>query len=371
MSTLTVTATVTDAGGHTGSATATCTISDTFVRGETEPTAANTALGVLGLTTADLTVINGDLNITPVWMSANGNTLDRVWIKGFVTFTGTVPFYLTNSIVSGRSFPTAGSPPRTALIYARSTSTPISAVINVINCQIYAFQPDVDIVGLSGERIGVVERNDISYVSDLINNWGSRPQVYSNYMHDFTFWDTDDKHANDGSHPFWSHNDGAQANMCINGEWIGNSVHMLAAPGAGAYSVLAASFPGGAWGSAFMLTGSTGYIQGAKIWKNWLYGGQAPICMPYQSSGAFEDGGCSWDVSGNRVCSLPDPYSTNQRQLIRWGCGKGPLPASVHDNVFGTGPEIPVALRGQPLPAAVLVGPATAAGGQYIVKVNA
>jgi hypothetical protein len=368
---LSTTVTVTDTTGATGSRTATCTIGDSFVRGETEPTAANSGLGVNGIAPTALTVINGDLNITPAYMASNGNTLDRVWVKGFVTYTGTAPFTISNSIVSCRSFSTPGSPPRTAAIYARSTSTPASAVINVINSQIYAFQPDVNIVGFSGERIGVVERNDISYFSDLINHWGSRPQVYGNYLHDFTFWDNDDKHATDGSHPGWSHNDGDQTNGCIDGEWIGNAVHMLAATGAGAYSVLAASFPEGRWGSAFMLTGSTGYIVNAKIQKNWIYGGQAPICMPYQSSGAFEDGGCSWDVSGNRFCSLPDPYSTSQRQLIRWGWGKGPAPASVHDNVFGNGSEIPSALRGQPLPAAVLVGPATATGGQYIVKINA
>jgi hypothetical protein len=368
VSTLAVMVKVTDSTGAVGTATTSCTITDGFVLGETKPSAANTGLAVLGLTTSDLTVVNGDLNITPAYMASNGNTLDRVWVKGHVVFTGTAPFTISNSVIQGRTF--TGTPPRTALVYARSTSTPTTAVLNLTNCKIDPVQPDVDIVGVSGERVGKLYRCDIARGSDLVNYWGSNPDVQGCYGHDFTFWANDPKHTSDGSHPGWSHNDGVQSNGCASGTIIGNTIDMHADPTYGdAVTLIAGGFPGGAWGSAVMLTGSVSYVH-CDVKKNWIGGGQAPICMPVQSSGAFEDGGCVWEVSGNRFYSLPDPYSTNQRQLIRWGYPKGPLPASVHDNVFTSDTTIPTALQGTTLPTAVLVGSANQSG-QYIVKVNA
>jgi hypothetical protein len=370
VSTLTVTATVTDATGAVGTASATCTIGDAFVLGITKPTAANTGLGVLGLTPQDLTVVNGDLNITPAYMASNGNSLDRVLVKGHVVFTGTAPFTISNSIIQGRTFSTAGSPPRGAIVYARSASTPATALLHLTNCEIFPIQPDVNIVCVSGERVGNLYRCNIYRGSDLVNYWGSRADVQGCYLHDFSFWDDDEKHKLDGSRPWWSHNDGIQSNGCVGAVIVGNNINMTADPDCGAYAVLAAAFPGGCWGSGVMLTGSVGYIEDALVRLNWFGGGQAPVCMPFQSSGAFEDGGCSWEVSGNRWYSFPDPYGTNQRQFIRWGYPKGPGPASVFGNVFTSDTAIPVALRGTVLPTAVLVGSANNSG-QYIVRVNA
>jgi hypothetical protein len=367
---LSTTVTVTDSTGATGSLTGTCTIGESFVLGETKPSAANTGLGVLGLTTADLTVINGDLNITPAYMSSNGNTLDRVWVKGHVVFTGTAPFTLSNSVVQGRTFTPAGSPPRGAVIYARSTGTPATALLHLTNCEIFPVQPDVNIVCVSGERVGKVYRCNIYRGSDGVNYWGSKVDVQGSYIHDFSFWDNDSKHQNDGSRPWWSHNDGIQSNGCTDAVVFGNYIPMRADPGCGAYAVLAAAFPGGNWGSSVMLSGSNGYFVNALVRKNWFGGGQAPVCMPLQSGGAYEDGGCSWEVSGNRFDSLPDPYGSNDRQLIRWGWGKGPTPASVFGNVFTTDTTLPAVLRGTTLPAPVLVGSATISG-QYMSRVAA
>jgi hypothetical protein len=374
VSTLTATVTVTDVAGHATTATASCVIEEAFVSGETKPVASNTGLNVLGLDPTDptdgFTVVNGDLNITPALVASNGPVFDRYWVKGFVYFTAAVKCTLSNSKVQGRTFSTPGSPPRTALVYARSSSTPASAVLDIINTEAAPVQPDVAIVGFSGERIGEVRRCNVYRVSDHVNYWGSQAKVYDSYFHDFTFWENDPKHTNDGSHPGWSHNDGVQSNGCTNAIIFGNNFDMRADPLYGDSATLTATFPGGAWGSGVMLSGSNGYFVNAKIQKNWFGYGQAPVAMPLQSGGAFEDEGCSWEVTGNRFYALPDPYGSNQRQFIRWGNKKCPPGGYVvHSNVFTNDATIPTALQGTTLPAPVLVG-ANDASGQLMCRVN-
>jgi hypothetical protein len=314
-----------------------------------------------------LTVVNGDVTINDAWIAANGNTLDRYWIKGHLIFTASVPFYVTRCIISGRAFPTPGSPPRTAIVHARSVSTPVNAVLHLTDTEVYPVQPDVNIVCLSGERIGPLTRVNLHGGSDLVNTWRGNPlRMESCWVHGFTFWANDTKHQNDPSRPFWSHNDGAQSSGCIGG-YVRNSLFdMRADPRFGDYATLAASFPEGAWGSAIMLTGSDGYFD-IEISGNWFGYGQAPVAMPLQSGGAFESPLSKWDVHHNVFWALPDPYGTSDYQLVRWGTGKGPLPSSVHDNLFTGHPPIPLQRRGTQLPGAVTIG--SGQSGQYVVRV--
>lgn len=359
----TITFIATDALGDIG--TATCTINE-FVSGETKPTAENTGLNVLGISWSDLTVVDGDLNITNALADANNNVFNKYLVNGHVYNTANRAVTLKNSVVRGRSFATPGSPPRTAIVYSRSTSTPANAVLNLIACEIYPIQPDVNIVCVSGEKIGVVDRCDIHGGSDLINYWGSRVQVYSSYLHGFTFWANDPKHASDGSHPGWSHNDGIQSNGCVDGIVFGCNIDMRANPNYGDYATLiAGGFAGGAWGSAIMLSNGNGYIVNFKVQKNWFGYGQAPVCMPLQTGGAFEDEGCSWEVTFNRFYALPDPYGSNDRQFIRFGNKKCPPGGYViNNNTLTLTGASPVAL-----PAPVLVG-ANTASGQLMVRMN-
>lgn len=337
------------------SATASCWY-DPFRLDLDRPTSF-TGLNVLGLTRNDLTVINGDVTIT----NTSPASLDRLWIKGHVRFTATIPRTLSNSVVEGRPF--TGSPPLTSIIYARSTATPASAVLNLTNCEIDCVQPDVNLVCANGERLGKLTRTSFRNGSDLVNYWGSRVWMEGCHVGPFTFWANDPKHSNDAAHPGWSHNDGVQSNGCANGIVRGCLFDMRANPNFGDYSVLAASFPGGRWGSAVMLSPSNGVFTNMIIHKNWFGYGQAPVALPVQSGGAFNTGH-SWDVSGNRWFALPDPYGTSDHQLVRWGAQMGPLPASVHDNVFDNDPALRLELRGTQLPPAVLVG------SQYMVRSN-
>jgi len=386
MSSLVFTATVTDSSGNVGTASKTVTIlDDAFVLGETKPIASNTGLNVLGLTTGNLTQLNGDLLITPSGATCNGNsvpvvnnTIDKVWVKGHVVFTGNVPFTISNSVIQGRSFSTAGSPPRTAMVYARSTSTPVTAVLHLTNCEVFPIQPDVNIVCTSGERMGLLTRCNLYRGSDHGNWWGSSLRMEGCYVHDFTFWTNDSKHANDGFWPNASHNDGGQTNGCVDLWAFGNNFDMRADPDYGDYEELISSsspaggFPGGAWGSALMLSCSAGYCTNAKIKKNWFGYGRNPVMMPYQSNGAFADGGCSWEVSENRFYALPIGYGSGRssRHLIAWGATLGPLPASVWGNVFTNDSTIPANLRGTTVPAPVLQGTAGAVTSQYISRVT-
>jgi hypothetical protein len=321
-----------------------------------------TGLDVLGLTRADLTVIAGDVTVT----NTSPANLDRLLIKGHVRFTATIPRTLSNSIVEGRPFPTAGSPPLGAIVYARSTATPATAVLNLTNCVIDCVQPDVNLVCANGERLGKCTRTRFMNGSDGVNYWGSRVWMEGCDVGPFTFWSNDQKHKDDASRPFWSHNDGVQSNGCTDGIVRGCLFDMRANPNFGHYDVLATSFPGGRWGTAIMLSPKTPFIN-FRAQKNWFGYGQAPIALPFQTGGVANSGN-SWDVSGNRCFALPDPYGTSDYQLIRWGAEMGPLPSSVHDNMFDTDPALRLGLRGLALPGAVLVG--SGPSGQYMVRTS-
>jgi hypothetical protein len=323
-----------------------------------------TGLNVLGLTTDDLTVVNGDLIVT----ATSPVSLDRLWVKGHVRFTSNVARTMSNSVIQGRPFPTAGNPPLTSIVYARSTATPAAAVLNLTNCEVRCVQPDVNLVCANGERLGKLTRCSFRDGSDLVNYWGSRAWMEGCHVGPFTFWANDPKHTNDAAHPGWSHNDGIQSNGCANGIVRGCIFDMRANPAYGDYATLAATFPGGRWGTAVMLSPSTGVFTNFKIQKNWFGYGQAPVALPFQSGGSFNTGH-SWDVSGNRFFALPDPYGTNDHQLVRWGYEMGPLPASVHDNVFDNDPALRVGLRGTALAPAIVYGtPGPSA--QYSVRTS-
>jgi hypothetical protein len=322
-----------------------------------------TGLDVLGLTRADLTVINGDVTIT----NTSPASLDRLLIKGHVRFTASIPRTLSNSIVEGRPFPTPGSPPLTSIVYARSVATPVTAVLNLTNCVIDCVQPDVNLVCANGERLGKCTRTRFMNGSDLVNYWGSRVWMEGCDVGPFTFWANDQKHKDDASRPFWSHNDGVQSTGCVDGIVRGCLFDMRANPNFGHYSTLAASFPGGKWGTAVMLSPKLPVVNFG-VWKNWFGYGQAPVSLSYQTAADGYNTGHSWDVSGNRFFALPDPYGTSDYQLIRWGAEMGPLPASVHDNVFDNDPALRAGLRGLSLPSAVLIG--SGPSGQYAVRSN-
>jgi hypothetical protein len=367
---LTVTVTVTDSTGGVGTATASCTIQDAFVLGQTEPTAANTGLNVLGLTTADIPaakIVNGDLTVNDAWVAANGSMPTRWWVKGFVNFTATTPVKFHNSIFEGRTF--TGTAPREAIIRARNGSAPVTATISFENCLLKVVQPDVGISTAAGERLGSFYRCDISGGSDLIDYWApSVPDVRGCYLHDYTFWDNDPKHTNDGSHPGWSHNDLIQNSGSVNGRIRGNSLDCRAAAGTGDVATLISSgFPDRDWGTSVMFTPSTSTITGVEVEENWLYGGQCPICLPLQSGGSFNTGN-SWTVRNNRHGDLPHKYGTNSRQIIRWGNTMGPAASSCSGNVFLSTAGVPAALQGTALPAAILQGNNDASG-QLMVRV--
>jgi hypothetical protein len=364
----TVTFTATDQSGLTGSAT--CTVD--FILGETKPVASNTGLAVEGLTFADLTVVNGDLNINDAWVASNGNSFNKLWIKGHIYFTATVPVYGNNSRVQGRTFTTVGSPPRTALVYARSTSTPATAKLHLENCEIDPIQPDVNIVCTSGEKIGSLKRCILARGSDGGNWWNSSMVMEGCYIHSYSFWTTDTKHSGDGFWPNASHNDGCQSNggpVSI----VGCNFDMRADSSSGNYSALVSSaspgggFPEGAYGSGVMLSGSNGYFTG-HVRDCWFGYGRNPIMMPMQSGGNFNNGGSVVEFSDNKFYALPRGYGSthNARNLISWGYTMGTV--TCFNNSFTHDLTIPEALRGTQLPPAVLQGNQDI-NGQMVVRV--
>jgi hypothetical protein len=361
---LSTTTTVTDSTGATGSLTTTCTIGELFTLGETEPTAANTGLNVLGLTTADIPaskIVNGDLTVNDAWVTANGSSPTRWWVKGFLNFTASTPVKFYNSILEARTF--TGTAPREAVVRARNGSAPVTATISFENCMLKVVQPDVGISTAAGERLGSFYRCDISGGSDLLDYWASSvPNVQGCYLHDYSFWANDPKHTNDSQHPGWCHPDYIQNSGSDGGTVFGNTFDIRAAVGQGDVATLTAGgFPNRNYGCGVMLTPGSGHITNIVIRKNWFRGGEVHVCMPRQT-GTYDDSN-SWEVSENR--HAPDvhgygPYSSQySKQFIRWGMTEGPLPASVWGNKW---------MDGTPMPAVSTLG--TGNTGQYMVVLN-
>jgi hypothetical protein len=364
-----VTFTLTDQDGLTGSCTV--EVAAAFQLGTTAADVSNTGLAVENLSTGNLTIVNGDLIVNNAWVAANGSVIDKKWIKGHLIYTASTPVTVRNSVIQGRPF--TGAAPYDAIVRARSTSTPVTAVLSLFNCVVTAVQPDVGIVSMAGERLGDIERCLVELGSDLIDIWDNdRARVRGCLLRRPVFWANDPKHTNDGSHPGWSHNDGIQANRGNGHQYIGNTIDMHCDPNFGDPAVLAAGgFPNLDWGGNIMLTGSGGLFQNVDIWGNRLLGGQVHIAMPYQNASNPNETGNSWNVHHNGH-DLPHAYSGGSRQFVRWGWAKipGGGVSSVHDEYLLSEGNVPVARRGQVLPAATLQGSATAASGQFIVRIT-
>jgi hypothetical protein len=339
-----------------------------FILGVTEPTAANTGLNVLGLTTANLRVIVGDFTINDAYVAANGPLIDRVWVQGFVNFTATTPVTISNSYLSARTF--TGAAPREAVVRGRNGSAPLNALISLVNCKVAPIQPDVDVSCVAGERIGMTYRCDFSMGSDGVDWWNPcAPNARGCYFHDYSFWDDDPKHTSDGSHPGWSHNDMIQNSGSDGGVVWGNSFDIRAAVGVGNVSTLTAGgFANRNWGSAVALTPSNP-ITNAIVRDNWCRYGEVQIFLPFQTGGSANTGN-SWQVFGNRHDYGVHAYGSSpnyNKQLIRWGALIGPQPDDVYGNVWLSDANVPVALRGTLLPAAILQGTLSSTG-QYMVR---
>jgi hypothetical protein len=360
-----VTFTLTDQDGRSGS----CSVEVVapFQFGVTAAVESNSGLAVSGLTKESLTIVNGDLILDDAWVAAHGNSFDRLWVKGHCVMKASTPITGTNSYIQGRPFSTPGSPPYTAIVHARSTGRPVTAVLNLFNSVVTAVQPDVNIVSMSGERLGTIERNIVELGSDLINVWDNdKARVRGNLLRRPTFWDRDAKHETDTRRPWWSHNDGYQNNGGSGAVFIGNTVDMHCDPVFGNPETLIANgYPNLDYGCCVMLSGSNRAFVGADVWGNRFHGGVIHVQMPFQSASNPAETGNSWEVHHNGH-TLTHPYSGGVRQFVAWGWGKGPTTASVHDEYLLAEGNVPTAIRGSAIPAAVLQGSATPSSGQYI-----
>jgi hypothetical protein len=312
-----------------------------FTLGTTKPGAANTGLNVLGLTTADLTIINGDLNITDATITSHGSTTwDKYWVKGHIVMTATQPVYIKNSLVQGRTF-TVGSPPYDAIVHARSTSKPATAVINFDNCKITCIQPDTYLSTAAGERLGYFHRCDISLGSDGVDYWSPAvPNVEGSYFHDHTVWKNDSKHTSDGTHPGWSHNDFIQNSGSNGGHIKGNYFDIHFNRQYGDYQTFIngdghGSFPNGNYGSGVILTSSGAHITNIAISYNWFNGGECQCFMPKQP-GNYPTGN-SWKVFNNRFTPNEHGYGSApylSMQAARVTIGIGASIGDFYNNVW-------------------------------------
>lgn len=328
-----------------------------FTLGTTKPDATNTGLNVLGLTTAALTVINGDLTINDAYVTANGNVADRLWVKGHLIFSATTPVTVTNSRIEGRTF--TGSAPWDGIVHARSTGTPTTARIHFTNCIITAIQPDVGISTVVGERVGDLYRCDLSLGSDILDLWGptNNRNVRGCYFHDYSFWDNDAKHASDSVHPYWSHSDAIQISAGDNILIEGNHFEHYAAAGIGGYATLVgtANYSNAAYGGVVIMTPTGTPVTNVVAKNNWVHGGDAQIHLALQSGGTANTGN-SFTATGNRhgYNSHPwGPYSGNYlRQFYAWDNGMMPSNTGIVSAcTFDTTSDVPTGLRGTALPA--------------------
>lgn len=355
-----------------------------WVLGQTKPSAANTGLNVLGLTTADLTtVINGDLLINDAYITAHGTTFDRYWVKGFVVMTAATSCKFTNSQLEGRggftastrttngvpAHQTAGIQP-TAVIHARNQT---GGKISAENCKIFPIQPDLNLTTCAGEAIGHFYRCDLSLGSDGLDYWanghvGFEPviDVQGCYFHDYTVWVNDNKHPTDGRYPYRSHNDYIQTSGCKQANVVGNffEIHFTDAYGDAA-TVKTQNFPLKNWGCGFIITLSGNHGTKIKIYNNWFKGGEQHAFFPFQGGASYTQyqTGNDWECYGNRHAYDIHgwgPYSPGySKQWYEVGDGEvnayygGNVGLSCHDNIFDPNDPscIAAGVAGQAIPA--------------------
>lgn len=338
------------AGGESAAVAYTVTANQPFTIRKTLPTPAISGIAGLGLTTADLTVVNGDLIIDNAYVAAHGVLYQNLLVKGFVVSTATsVPrVKLRGCKVQGRTF-TPGSPPYQTLLYARASK---AAFLDSEFCDLIPVQPDVNLSTGCGERLGSSYRNLISRGSDGLDYWATAaPDVQGCCFLSYSFWADDPKHLKDGTHPGWSHNDYIQNSGSTGGKVIGNAFHGFADPDVGDVAkLIAGGFTRREYGSAVMLTASGAPISGMVIQDNWVYGCEIGIQQPLQSFAT----GNSWDVSGNRFAldgRRKGPYGGQwQNQLVTVRDSLGTASTDIHDNVYMDDPSVPAALRGTKIP---------------------
>lgn len=366
MSEIVVTATVRNTLLYT-SVTATTTIqrNDNFTLGVTKPIADNTGLNVEDVAIGDLYIYNGDLVINDSWIALNGNSKDRWYVKGHVTFAANTDFTFTNSYFPGRVF--TGAAPSSAVVRADSTQT--TGHLDLINCRVTCIQPHVDISTIAGKRIRKVHRSHIDLGSDSVDCWDpSEADIIGCYFGPMSFWANDPKHTNDPQHPGWSHNDHIQISGVKPGARIrvrGNNFDIRMATGVGDVNNAAfqAFSPSRAWGCGVMMTPGTGHIY-CDVSDNWYSYGEIHISLSYQP-GLSNNTDNSVKVNGNRHDMNTHPYGGDAYQIIRGGLQMGMTPADITNNTWSDDVSVPVALRGQPVPAPIIQG--SGATGQYIV----
>jgi hypothetical protein len=340
----------------------------TFVPNQTNPTYANTGLQGAGLATSDLTtVIAGDLIVNDAYVAANGTTLDKYWVKGFLVYSATSTVTMTRSQVEGRTFTTlpvyssdGAASGVQAVVHCRKTG---SGLFNMQACNVWPSQPDVNLTSFQGEHVGSLDRCYSKWGSDIVDYWSPAvPNVTSCCFEKMTFWSNDPKHTTDGSKPGWSHNDCVQNSGSVGGKILGNTLSAYLSNEFGNWTDLrdgntlagtgaVAGHPDLNWGSCVALTPSTSPITNLEAGWNWYHGGEVHLQFPSQTGGSTT--GQSLNSHDNRHDLGQFPFSTAPHYAYQHNRGTDQY--SLTAAMFGTDfymdtLNVPSAMRGQPIP---------------------
>ena len=351
---------------------------DTFVMDVTEPTAANTATAAKD---PGLTQWNGQYNVT----DAMGDSVSGLRINGWVDLSArTRDFTFVNCDFPGLPSYDPASIYNQSWAVVQARHTGYSGRLNMDSCRVRPAQPNTYLTCISGERLGKITRCDMSLGSDIIDLWNgaSGAEVSGCYLHEYTFWSNDSKHASDTEYPGWCHPDFVQITGGDNYKIHGNAMHVFASQNYGNWTDLrdgltpvgtgttgdhGVAYPYLNYGGAVTATAGSA-ITNLVVNNNWFYGGRTHVINPRQPGGA--ETGNTWKVRDNLHSYDMHGYpagSNKALQMIRWGClVTTGGPADITNNRWmGTDKGVPASLAGNLLPAVSTIGDPTVNTSQY------
>ena len=266
-------------GTITATSLITAKATDTFVVGETAPSADNTGPAALGSTAL---VASGDVRTT-----AAGQTISGKNIAGYVSVLHNNTTVRGN-VVRGRN---AGSYVSGALV---KVAPGVTGTVIEFN-EIYQYAN----IGYWQNGIGgsnyTARRNNIHDVVDMFGIDQGGVTIEANYLHAFSFYSNDKDHANDTVHPYWTHNDGVQVKGGTNSTIRGNNIQMYVSTVTGTHDAPTAYNSG----AGITVAPEKSAVTGLVITTNWIHGGAVGFQANHFYGGATSAN--LGTISSNRV----------------------------------------------------------------------
>lgn len=309
-----------------------------FTIGTTRPTALNT--GATGNLTRYPASGDGNLVVTTA-----GAIIENLDVYGYIIVRAA---NVTVRNCRARGWSTAGFRTQDGQgLYGLITIQTAGATGCVVeSCTLAPTVPQWWTVGVKGNYDFAVRRCNIYEVVDGIDAYETTGVLTAegNYIHDLSFFDNSNDHANDAVHPYWTHNDCIQLSGGAGHTIRGNTLLGNASPDVGMPGTLTSNgYPLREIGVGVTVSPDKGAVTGALIELNWFDGGAAGFQMNGFYGGATS--GNFGTIQNNRFGMGQHDYGNGSRYQIRYR--NGYTIAGLTTNVWDAVSTVPANLQGQ------------------------